>query len=160
MQPQLNHAHQHTYDAILSHPEPHSLHWRDVRSLLAAIGATADDSHGDTHISRLGRTLILRHTNEKEVGSPEHMKQLRTFLVETMHAQDPELPPGPDLLVVIDHRLARIYQTETPGSTPARVTPYDPNNERRHHPQGRSSSRILICLPIKPANVPSCRKYF
>jgi hypothetical protein len=132
MQTQLSHAHQHTLDAILSHPEPHNLHWRDVRSMLDALGADAQEVRGDTRISHHGRTLVLHHTSEKDVGTHDHMKELRAFLVESQLAQTPDQTPGLDLLVVIDHRLARIYQTETRGSTPSRVTPYDPNNERRH----------------------------
>ena len=39
---------------------------------------------------------------------------------------------GMHLLVVIDHREARIYSTELQGSVPQRVTPYSPNGVDRH----------------------------
>lgn len=38
---------------------------------------------------------------------------------------------GTHLLVVIDHREARIYQTELHGSVPQRVIPYDPDGSGR-----------------------------
>jgi hypothetical protein len=36
------------------------------------------------------------------------------------------------LLVVIDHRQARVYKTEVHGSVPQRITPYDPDGFGRH----------------------------
>jgi hypothetical protein len=39
---------------------------------------------------------------------------------------------GMHLLVVIDHRQARVYRTELRGSVPERVTPYDPTGLGRH----------------------------
>ncbi len=39
---------------------------------------------------------------------------------------------GTHLLVVIDHRQARIYRVELSGSLPQRITPYDPGGFGRH----------------------------
>jgi hypothetical protein len=36
------------------------------------------------------------------------------------------------LLVVIDHREAKVYKTEVAGAVPERVTPYDPHGFGRH----------------------------
>lgn len=36
------------------------------------------------------------------------------------------------LLVVLDHREARIYRTETHGAVPQRLEPYDPHGHGRH----------------------------
>ena len=36
-------------------------------------------------------------------------------------------PNGPRLLVVIDHREARIFRTELHGTEPESITPYDPH---------------------------------
>jgi hypothetical protein len=41
-------------------------------------------------------------------------------------------PQGAHLLVVIDHREARIYQTELKGSVPERITPFDPHGFGRY----------------------------
>jgi hypothetical protein len=39
---------------------------------------------------------------------------------------------GADLLVVIDHREAKIYRTESPGTVPEKIVPYDPHGYGRH----------------------------
>jgi hypothetical protein len=39
---------------------------------------------------------------------------------------------GLHLLVVIDHREARVYQAELSGSTPQRIMPYNPGGFGRH----------------------------
>ena len=39
---------------------------------------------------------------------------------------------APHLLVVIDHREAKVYHTEVRGAVPERVTPYDPHGHGRH----------------------------
>ena len=39
---------------------------------------------------------------------------------------------GVHLLVVIDHRQARVYKTEVHGSVPRKITPYDPGGFGRH----------------------------
>ncbi len=39
---------------------------------------------------------------------------------------------GTDLLVVIDHREAKIYRSESEGAVPQKFTPYDPHGFRRH----------------------------
>lgn len=39
---------------------------------------------------------------------------------------------GSHLLVVIDHRQARVYKTELHGSVPQKITPYDPGGFGRH----------------------------
>jgi hypothetical protein len=39
---------------------------------------------------------------------------------------------GEHLLVVIDHRQARVYRNELHGSVPQRIAPYDPGGSGRH----------------------------
>jgi hypothetical protein len=48
-------------------------------------------------------------------------------------SHQPQLEPeGVHLLVVIDHREARIYKTELKGSVPERITPFDPHGFGRY----------------------------
>jgi hypothetical protein len=47
------------------------------------------------------------------------------------HPPQPE-PQGAHLLVVIDHREARIYKTDLKGSVPERITPFDPHGFGRY----------------------------
>jgi hypothetical protein len=44
----------------------------------------------------------------------------------------PEAKSGAHLLVVIDHREARIYKTELRGTVPERITPFDPHGFGRY----------------------------
>lgn len=39
---------------------------------------------------------------------------------------------APHLLVVIDHREAKVYRTEVHGAVPERIVPYDPHGYGRH----------------------------
>ena len=39
---------------------------------------------------------------------------------------------APHLLVVIDHREARVYRTEVQGAVPVKLEPYDPHGHGRH----------------------------
>ena len=39
---------------------------------------------------------------------------------------------APHVLVVIDHREARVYHTEVQGAVPERIAPYDPHGYGRH----------------------------
>ena len=43
-----------------------------------------------------------------------------------------EMAEAAHLLVVIDHREARVYRTEVHGAVPARIAPYDPHGYGRH----------------------------
>lgn len=128
----LSHHHRATYDAILAHPAPHNLHWRDVRSMLDALAQTNEEPNGNTRVTRNGHTLILHPDSHKDVGSPEQLKSLRTFLESSNEGAAPSESRGAHLLVVIDHREARVYQTERRGTAPQSIKPYDPNGDGRH----------------------------
>src|ERR1700683_4658881 len=52
--------------------------------------------------------------------------QIRHFLERSGAPVAPPVTAGVHLLVVIDHREARIYRTELHGTVPERITPYDP----------------------------------
>ena len=43
-----------------------------------------------------------------------------------------EAKATPHLLVVIDHREAKVYRTEVHGAVPERIVPYDPHGHGRH----------------------------
>ncbi len=51
---------------------------------------------------------------------------------------------APHLLVVLDHREARVYRTEIKGAVPERITPFDPHGYGAHlhtsdeHTDGKS----------------------
>jgi len=135
METQLTGSHQTTYDAVFQHPIARNLAWRDVRAMLGAIsGVSLEEHNGTLKVLRNGRNLVLHQPLRKTFGDLHALMSLRRFLEES-EATDPRLapaPPGAHLLVVIDHRLARIYQAELHGSVPRRIIPYDRSGFGRH----------------------------
>ncbi len=127
----LSHAHQTTYDAILGHPAPHNLHWREVRSLLGAIGEVSEAPNGHIKVTRNGHTLTLHATGHKDVGTVDQIKKVREFLERSGEGGAPAKESGAHMLVVIDHRQARIYRSELRGSVPQKIVPYDPDGSGR-----------------------------
>ena len=132
MKPALSHAHQNTYDSIFRHPAAHNLQWRDVRSMLGALADVAEDPSGSSTVTRNGQTLVLHPERHKDVGTEEQLRELRTFLERSGEGLTPPMAVGINLLVVIDHRLARIFKSELRGTIPERIVPYDPDGSGRH----------------------------
>ncbi len=132
MKPALSRAHQTTFDSIFRHPAAHNLQWRDVRSMLGAMADVVEESNGNATVTRNGQTLVLHPERHKDVGTEEQLKELRTFLERSNGRFAPTTAVGVNLLVVIDHRQARIYKSELRGTTPERIVPYDPDGAGRH----------------------------
>jgi hypothetical protein len=128
MQSKLSGTHLTTYHRILEHPLPHNLQWREVWSMFHAMGdATAvEDDEGILKIERNGEKLVLHRPRGKDMGDDQELLQVRHFLERSGAAAPPPYAAGAHLLVVIDHREARIYRTELHGSIPERLMPYDP----------------------------------
>jgi hypothetical protein len=128
MESQLSTPHQKVYQHIFQHPMPHNLQWREVWSMLNAIpGAVAvEDAGGNLKVSRNGQTLVLHRPRGKDLADKKELMQVRHFLERSIVPPAPAAATGTHLLVVIDHREARIYSTELSGSVAQRITPYDP----------------------------------
>src|SRR5947209_15629995 len=125
MEPELTRAHRGTYDAIFQHPISRNLHWREVRSMLEAMGDVAEEQNGNLKVTRNGQVLLL-HQPRKNMPPVQEILDIRRFLERS--GNPPAAPPaaGVHLLVVIDHRQARIHRAELHVSVPHRVTPHDP----------------------------------
>ncbi len=128
MESQLSGTHQKTYQHLFQHPMPHNLQWREVWSMLGAMTDTTavEDDKGNLKVTRNGQTLQLHRPRGKDLADKQELMQLRHFLERSETPAPPPAPVGTHLLVVIDHREARIYRTEMRGSVPQRITPYDP----------------------------------
>jgi hypothetical protein len=128
MDSQLSGSHQNTYRHIFQHPMPHNLQWREVWSMLGAItDATAvEDNKGGLKVTRNGQTLLLHRPRGKDLADKKELMQVRHFLERSGTPVAMSAPPGTHLLVVIDHREARVYSAELHGTVPHRITPYDP----------------------------------
>jgi len=128
MQSQLSSVHQKTYQHIFQHPMPHNLQWREVWSMLSGMtdAKAVEDDKGNLKVTRNGQMLVLHRPRGKDLADKKELMQVRHFL-ERSGAPVPTPPAaGTHLLVVIDHREARIYNTVMHGTVPQRITPYDP----------------------------------
>jgi len=128
MASELSGTHQKTYQHVFQHPMPHNLQWREVWSMLSAMPdvQAVEEANGNLKVSRNGQTLVLHRARGKDLADKRELMQVRHFL-ERSGTPAPQAPPaGTHLLVVIDHREARIFSTELHGSVPQRIVPYDP----------------------------------
>ena len=133
MQTQLHGPQQRTFDAIFHHPISRNLTWREVCSMLDAMNDVVQDVNGSAlKLSRNGRMVILHRPVQKNFSDVQQLMGLRRFLEgSTLPVPQPRAD-GVHLLVVIDHRLARIYKAELHGSVPQRIVPFDRNGAGRH----------------------------
>ncbi|PSB26387.1 hypothetical protein [Stenomitos frigidus] len=132
METQMSRVHQTTYNAIFQHPAVHNLQWHDVRSMLNALTDVTEEHNGNLSFRRNGETLTVHPPKHKDLSDTQELIQIRHFLERSAPTAEAIVAEGVHLLVVIDHREARIYQTERHGTVPERITPYDPDGSRRH----------------------------
>jgi hypothetical protein len=132
MSPQLMGSHRKTYEAIFRHPAAHNLQWRNVRSMLDVMAEIVQDPNGNLRVTPTGQTLLLPPPRHKDVAEVDELVEIRHFLERSGAPVPPLAAEGVHLLVVIDHRLARVYQTELHGAIPERIVPYDPHGFGRH----------------------------
>jgi len=119
--------HQKTYQHLFQHPMPHNLQWRDVWAMLGAMtdASVVEDDKGNLKVTRNSQTLKLHRPRGKDLADKKELMQVRHFL-ERSGVPAPSVAVGTHLLVVIDHREARIYSAELHGTIPQRIKPYDP----------------------------------
>ena len=128
----LSNSHRRVYEGIFRHPAARNLGWRDVRSMLGALAEVAEEPNGNLKITRNGQTLVLHATLDKNVAEIEEVMAIRHFLERSGAVEAAAVAEGVHLLVVIDHRQARVYKADVHGSVPQRITPYDPGGFGRH----------------------------
>jgi hypothetical protein len=132
MSTKLSRAHRSTYDTIFQHPLAHNLDWRDVHSLLGALAEIVREPNGNLKVVRNGHSMVLYPSRDKDVADVRELMAIRRFLQQSAPVLVNGAAEGAQLLVVIDHREARIYKTEMHGSVPEWITPYDPQGYGRH----------------------------
>jgi hypothetical protein len=125
-------SHRSTYDAVFQHPVARNLEWMDLRSMLGSIAEVAELGSGALKFTRNGKTLVLHPPRRKDFSDVQALMDVRHFLEGSDAAPTEGVAAGVHLLVVIDHREARVYRAELHGSVPQRVVPYDPHGFGRH----------------------------
>ena len=63
----LNHHHRVTLEKIFSHPSSGNVEWRQVRSLLEAVGTTTQEPNGKVKVELGGQTEVLQPPDGKDV---------------------------------------------------------------------------------------------
>jgi len=94
--------------------------------MLGALAEVEEEPNGNLKITRNRQRLVLRPTLDKNVAEIEEMMEIRHFLERSGAVEPAAVAEGVHLLVVIDHRQARVYKAEVHGSVPQRITPYEP----------------------------------
>jgi hypothetical protein len=126
--------HQATYDAVFQHPVARNLQWRDVRSMLAALSDATEEREETVKYTRNGRTLSVHPPKRKDFSDVAELMRIRQFLERSAAA--PAAVAGAaaaaDLVVVIDHREARVFRATAHGSLPERVVAHEPGGPHRH----------------------------
>jgi hypothetical protein len=141
-----------TLDVIYQHPISHNLEWTDVTALFDKLGTVEHKSNnefvlaiGDAH--RLMRKVHGKDLHADDVIALRHMLT-RAGWSPTDAAVTPPVAGAngkavlPDLLVVMDHHEARVYQLDLAADDPANHTirPYDPHHFL-HHLSHKDESR-------------------
>jgi len=143
MKPPMTKRQQSTYDAIFEHPIAHHLHRRDVNAMLGVLAEVSEEPNGNLKASRNGQTLVLHASRDKNVTATDELMLIRHFL-QRSEGPVAALPEnGGHILVVIDHRSARVYKAELHGTVPHRITPFDPHGFGRnlHYVQDDSNGQ-------------------
>ncbi|MBR8837378.1 MAG: hypothetical protein DSM106950_26055 [Stigonema ocellatum SAG 48.90 = DSM 106950] len=131
METQMSRTHQTTYNAVFQHPIARNIHWHDVRSMLSALADVTEEHNGNLKFTRNGEMLTVHPPQHKDVSDIQELMQIRHFLERSAIPAQATVAEGVHLLVVIDHREARIYRSELHGSVPERIAPYDPYGSHR-----------------------------
>ena len=67
MSADLTHHHRDTREKIFSHPLSGNVEWRQVLSLLAAVGTTTREPNGKVKVELGGETQVLQPPGDKDV---------------------------------------------------------------------------------------------
>jgi hypothetical protein len=142
----LDHHHRRTAEAILSHPVSHNIGWRDVLSLLEAVGEVIEEHNGKFKVSLGGETETLKRPSGKDV-SEQMVVDLRRMLsaagitAEGLRVREDVrlIPAGAEhsghAILLISYHGADIYPTDATNGAPTRIVPQDASGRLRtmHH---------------------------
>jgi hypothetical protein len=145
----LDHHHRRTAEAILSHPVSHNIEWRDVISLLEAIGEVSEEDNGKVKVSVGGETETLRRPSGKDIGE-QMVVDLRRMLGaagitaeglrerQDVSATPTGTEPRGHAILVIGYHGADVYPTDATDGAPTKIVPEDPRGRLRtmHHKAG------------------------
>lgn len=132
MEIQMSGTHQKTYNAVFQHPIAHNLQWHDLRSMLSTLAEETEEHNGNLKYTRHNQTLTVHPPQHKDFSDVKELMKIRHFLEHSAVVKQDVTADGMHLLVVIDHREARIYKTELHGAVPIKIELHDPDGSHRH----------------------------
>ncbi|MGO9488333.1 MAG: hypothetical protein ACLQBB_04805 [Solirubrobacteraceae bacterium] len=142
----LDRHHRRTAEAILSHPVSHNIEWRDVLSLLEAVGEVTEEHNGKFKVTVGGETEMLHRPNGKDIDE-QMVVDLRRMLGaagitaeglrerEDVSAGPAMSEPGGHAILLISYHGAEIFPTDASDGAPRRILPEDPRGRlhKMHH---------------------------
>ena len=121
-----------TYKSIFQHPVVHDLRWNDLHAMLGAVAELKDETNGTVKVTRNGLSLFLHAPAGRDVTDVEIIMKIRHFLDQSKNTPEKTVAEGAHMLVVIDHREARIFDTEMKGEVPQKITPHHSTAKDRY----------------------------
>jgi hypothetical protein len=129
-----------TLEAIFRHPLAHSLEWSDVLALFGKLGKVDEHANNEFVFELAGQRHLMRKPHTKDLTS-DAVLELRHFIMRTgfsperpSEAETLPVPAAPDLMIVVDHHGAKIFQIDLASDEASEhvIRPYDPHNFLHH----------------------------
>jgi hypothetical protein len=128
-----------TLEAIFHHPVPHNLSSTDVLRLLKHLGSADERADGKYSLTINGNHLVLHKPHGKHLDASQ-VADLRHYFMQSGIALDnpygapaTAMPSSADIIVLIDHHGAKLYQIHLSSEQQAEtVAPYDPHHFLHH----------------------------
>jgi len=134
MNAHLRHDHEELLEKLLSGKLPRDLSWSSVVDLIAQIGKVEPRGNEEFAFVVGSQKALFKGHRDLNLGV-EEISRLRRFLREAgVQGKPAETYPHGRMVVVIDHRIARIYH-DLGSSVPedeVNVGPHDPVGFHRH----------------------------
>jgi hypothetical protein len=83
----LSDDHRDTIERIFSHPSSGNIEWRQVRSLLEAVGTASEEDNGKLKVTLGGETEVLQPPHVKDIDQ-QMIVDLRRMLTRAGIASD------------------------------------------------------------------------
>jgi hypothetical protein len=134
----LNRHNQEAYETVFRHPAAHNLEWRSLIAMFDELGDLQSEPNGKYKFSHNGQILTFE-VRGKDVEIEELMR-VRHFLESTAQSPVDGAALKGDVIVVLDHAGARIYEARAEASQPVHMEPIDPkgHDQHVHNPKGDS----------------------
>jgi hypothetical protein len=145
----LDHKQETLLASLLAGKLPRNLAWSEVIELMSRVGEVLPRSGNEVEFVVGSHSAFFNrpHTHSLDV---DEVSRLRRFLHQAgLGAATAETAPAGRTVVVIDHRMARIYQ-DLGGSGPDRKEtekPYDPHGFHRHLIHRKESNYVGQRVP-------------